>query len=189
MKFQVFVFLGVRAFTLLPIIGVALVLRAVFGFPVIAFPLQGFVGLVLILATKILDFESLRAFSAAGGTFFYADPPKRVVATGPYGYVRNPLYLTLFTDTVGLFLIYGWTTFIVILILLVTGINYLVVRWEEPGLEKRFGAAYLDYRKNVPRWIPRIPRFSEVSPRGKKGLHLAFAPTPEALNKWCNACQ
>ena len=162
LKFQVFVFLGVRAFTLLPIIGVALGLRAVFEFPVIAFPLQSFVGLVLILATKILDFESLRAFSAAGGTFYYADPPKQVVTTGPYRYVRNPLYLTLFIDTVGLFLIYGSTTFIIMLVLLVVGINYLVVGWEEPGLENRFGAAYLDYKKNVPRWIPRIPGYDAV---------------------------
>ena len=26
---------------------------------------------------------------------------------------------------------------------------------EEPGLERRFGAAYLEYKSTVPRWIPR----------------------------------
>lgn len=149
-------FLGVRAITLLPIIGMAFGLAAVFTFPRVTFLFQRFVGLALILATKILDFESLRAFSAAGGTFYYADPPKRVVSTGPYRYIRNPLYLTLFLDTAGLFLAYGSTAFIVILVLLVVGIHYLVVRWEEPGLEKRFGSAYLDYKRSVPRWIPRI---------------------------------
>jgi protein-S-isoprenylcysteine O-methyltransferase Ste14 len=28
--------------------------------------------------------------------------------------------------------------------------------WEEPHLVKRFGSEYVDYRRNVPRWIPRI---------------------------------
>lgn len=27
---------------------------------------------------------------------------------------------------------------------------------EEPGLERRFGAAYGEYRANVPRWLPRL---------------------------------
>jgi len=27
---------------------------------------------------------------------------------------------------------------------------------EEPGLEKRFGAEYVEYKKHVPPWIPRI---------------------------------
>jgi protein-S-isoprenylcysteine O-methyltransferase Ste14 len=27
---------------------------------------------------------------------------------------------------------------------------------EEPGLERRFGQEYLVYKKNVPRWIPRL---------------------------------
>jgi protein-S-isoprenylcysteine O-methyltransferase Ste14 len=26
---------------------------------------------------------------------------------------------------------------------------------EEPGLEKRFGSEYREYKKNVPRWLPR----------------------------------
>jgi protein-S-isoprenylcysteine O-methyltransferase Ste14 len=28
--------------------------------------------------------------------------------------------------------------------------------WEEPHLAQRYGSEYLDYRQNVPRWIPRI---------------------------------
>jgi protein-S-isoprenylcysteine O-methyltransferase Ste14 len=27
---------------------------------------------------------------------------------------------------------------------------------EEPGLEKRFGEEYNEYKRNVPRWIPRL---------------------------------
>jgi len=36
-------------------------------------------------------------------------------------------------------------------------INYVYfILSEEPGLEKRFGAEYLEYKRNVPRWIPRL---------------------------------
>jgi protein-S-isoprenylcysteine O-methyltransferase Ste14 len=28
--------------------------------------------------------------------------------------------------------------------------------WEEPHLTERYGTEYVDYRRNVPRWIPRI---------------------------------
>jgi protein-S-isoprenylcysteine O-methyltransferase Ste14 len=31
---------------------------------------------------------------------------------------------------------------------------------EEPGLEKRFGQAYRDYKARVPRWFPRLPKRS-----------------------------
>jgi protein-S-isoprenylcysteine O-methyltransferase Ste14 len=32
---------------------------------------------------------------------------------------------------------------------------YFIVS-EEPGLEKRFGVEYVEYKKHVPRWIPRF---------------------------------
>jgi protein-S-isoprenylcysteine O-methyltransferase Ste14 len=32
---------------------------------------------------------------------------------------------------------------------------------EEPGLEKRFGQEYLEYKKNVPRWIPRLKPWNQ----------------------------
>jgi protein-S-isoprenylcysteine O-methyltransferase Ste14 len=32
---------------------------------------------------------------------------------------------------------------------------------EEPGLVKRFGTAYLTYKQNVPRWIPRMKAWND----------------------------
>ncbi len=155
-RVQALLFFGVRAFTLVLIIGAASGLSVVFPVPTLAFPLNGFVGVALILASKILDYESIKAFWAAGGTFFYTRPPKRLVDTGPYNHVRNPLYLTLLTDTLGLFLIFGSVLYLVILILFIVGIDRIVITREEAQLGHRFGNAYLDYKTRVPRWIPRI---------------------------------
>jgi protein-S-isoprenylcysteine O-methyltransferase Ste14 len=43
----------------------------------------------------------------------------------------------------------GWS----ILFIVVNHVYFLLS--EEPGLERRFGAAYLDYKRSVPRWLPR----------------------------------
>ncbi len=158
MKLQLLLFFGVRAVTLALIVGAAFVLDKLFGFPILRFPLQQFVGIPLILVTKAFDYESINAFRRAGGTFFYTHPPEKVVDTGPYGHVRNPLYLTLFTDAFGFFLIYGSTAYLIVLILLIVGIDRVVITKEEPQMESRFGDAYLDYKRRVPRWIPRVPR-------------------------------
>ena len=34
-------------------------------------------------------------------------------------------------------------------------IHVVVVRIEEPGLEKRFDGSYLEYKRSVKRWIPK----------------------------------
>jgi protein-S-isoprenylcysteine O-methyltransferase Ste14 len=41
----------------------------------------------------------------------------------------------------------------------VFAVNWLwFVLHEEPGLERRFGDEYRDYRRRVPRWLPRFRR-------------------------------
>jgi hypothetical protein len=34
---------------------------------------------------------------------------------------------------------------------------------EEPGLAKRFGEDYVQYKQNVPRWIPRLTAWQGLS--------------------------
>jgi protein-S-isoprenylcysteine O-methyltransferase Ste14 len=54
-------------------------------------------------------------------------------------------------------------------------INHIYfIFYEEPGLENRFGTEYFEYKKNVPRWIPRLKpwqpeRYMTMPPmRGEK---------------------
>jgi protein-S-isoprenylcysteine O-methyltransferase Ste14 len=47
--------------------------------------------------------------------------------------------------------------------LLAFGVNHVYfITSEEPGLYKRFGDEYLEYKKNVPRWIPRLTPWSRA---------------------------
>lgn len=85
------------------------------------------------------------------------DPPKELVAAGPYRFVRNPMYVA------GIITLIGWILWSPSLPLIVAPLLFLgtahlfVTGYEEPTLRKKFGAAYADYFKRVPRWIPRLP--------------------------------
>lgn len=48
------------------------------------------------------------------------------------------------------FLLAGWS----VLFIVVNHVYFIL--FEEPGLERRFGKAYTEYRSQVPRWLPRL---------------------------------
>ncbi len=90
------------------------------------------------------------------GTPYPRRPPKRLVTTGPFARVRNPIIASWGTFIVGLGVWMNWTG---VLLLMVPGfvlIEVYLVYHEEPILARRFGAEYEAYRSRVPRWIPRI---------------------------------
>lgn len=83
------------------------------------------------------------------------DPPREFVAVGPYRWVRNPMYLGALLVLVGLGLWLRSPSILVLALLLAISAHLFVVNYEEPGLERRFGASYVEYKKRVNRWIPR----------------------------------
>jgi len=75
------------------------------------------------------------------------------VIVGLYRYARNPMIIGVLLVLIGESLAFLsmkialWTiTFFIIN-------NIYFVLYEEPGLEKRFGKEYLDYKRKVKRWI------------------------------------
>lgn len=92
------------------------------------------------------------------GTPAPIDPPKKLVRRGAYKWVRNPLYLALFAliGSEALFLRSGHVA--VYFVCLVCAIHVYVLLFEEEAMRRRFGAIYEDYRREVPRWLPRKPR-------------------------------
>jgi protein-S-isoprenylcysteine O-methyltransferase Ste14 len=82
-------------------------------------------------------------------------PPEELVTTGPYAYVRNPMYLGHIIFLVGLALLtrsrLAW------LIALGTGWWFnLRVEGDEVRLQERFGDGYRAYQRSVNRWIPQL---------------------------------
>jgi protein-S-isoprenylcysteine O-methyltransferase Ste14 len=97
------------------------------------------------------------AFTFKGrGTPDPTDPPKELVVTGPYHYVRNPGYVGVVFIFLGHFLWFGYWALLNYATLAFIGVHFFVVLYEEPTLKRRFGASYEKYLKAVPRWIPRF---------------------------------
>jgi protein-S-isoprenylcysteine O-methyltransferase Ste14 len=102
---------------------------------------------------------SLWNFATRGrGTPLPADAPKRLVIQGPYLYTRNPMYLSLFTALLGWLLLYQSIGILLYALVAAVVVGFFVVRYEEPHLQREFGADYDDYKAKVPRWLPRLRR-------------------------------
>ena len=82
-------------------------------------------------------------------------PPRKIVDTGFFKYTRNPMYLGHIIFFVGLVITFRSWFAVALLTALIPWFDARVRR-DELALEKHFGADYLDYKKKVKRWIPRI---------------------------------
>jgi protein-S-isoprenylcysteine O-methyltransferase Ste14 len=97
------------------------------------------------------------AFTVHGhGTPSPTDPPRELVVSGLYRSVRNPIYLGAVMLLLGHVLWHPsrpilWMPFIV-----AVSAHLFVTLYEEPHLRKTFGAAYQEYCRQVPRWIPKL---------------------------------
>ncbi|HSE52948.1 MAG TPA: isoprenylcysteine carboxylmethyltransferase family protein [Gemmatimonadales bacterium] len=84
------------------------------------------------------------------------DPPRRLVARGPYRLVRNPMYLGAGLAIWGAALVYRSLALFGYGAVFLLAMNALVVAYEEPTLERAFGEEYAAYRARVPRWLPHF---------------------------------
>ena len=82
-------------------------------------------------------------------------PPERLVATGPYAYTRNPMYLGHIISLVGITLALNSLLGALITVIRALWFDYRV-RYDERRLIEQFGAPYIDYQKKVKRWIPGL---------------------------------
>ncbi len=90
------------------------------------------------------------------GTPAPIDPPKELVVSGLYNYVRNPMYVGVFLVIIGHFLWFGFWNLLVYAVVASIAFHSSVTFYEEPNLKERFGPAYEDYFKKVPRWIRKL---------------------------------
>ena len=89
---------------------------------------------------------------------------------GPFARVRNPLYVGNVLTYVGIGImsnaLFPWL--IIIAVVWFSFQYYQIVVLEESFLEKEFGSVYLEFKRNVPRFIPRLSVY--VNPVQSKQL-------------------
>ncbi len=114
------------------------------------------IGLASAALGLTLAISTMRDFQRLGqGTPAPWAPPKNLVVSGPYCYVRNPMISgVLFMLAAECLLLGTWALALWLAVFFTANACYLPLV-EEKGLEERFGEAYRLYKANVPRWIPR----------------------------------
>lgn len=107
----------------------------------------------------LLALWCILTFALVGkGTPAPFDPPRRLVVSGPYRYVRNPMYLGAALALAGAALYYRSAALFGYAVIFLLATHVFVVLYEEPTLARLFGEPYLRYRSTVPRWLPRLGR-------------------------------
>lgn len=117
------------------------------------------VGVALMAVGLVLALSCVATFVVRGrGTPAPFDAPRVFVASGPYRWVRNPMYIGGFLLILGFALCAGSLIALGIPLLMILAAHTFVLLYEEPTLEARFGESYRAYKRATPRWIPRPPR-------------------------------
>jgi protein-S-isoprenylcysteine O-methyltransferase Ste14 len=113
-------------------------------------------GFIIMCIGVFIMSMTISGFIRIGkGTLAPWSPTRKLVVTGMYAYVRNPMITGVLVVLIGeSTAIMSLNIFIwAVVFFIVNNIYFLV--YEEPDLAKKFGDEYLDYKRNVPRWIPR----------------------------------
>ncbi|HML06002.1 MAG TPA: isoprenylcysteine carboxylmethyltransferase family protein [Methanobacterium sp.] len=129
-------------------------------------------GMLLILLGLFFLIYTNKSFLEIGkGTLAPWDPPKKLVVEGAYQYVRNPMISGVLMIVLGEALIFASIELFILFILFFVINHFYFVYSEEPGLIKRFGDDYIEYKKNVPRWIPRLTPWDSLKSNRKEKKH------------------
>src|SRR4030081_3531942 len=106
-----------------------------------------FIGIAFFALGAVIVLSCVVVFVVEGrGTPAPFDPPRRFVASGPYRFVRNPMYLGAFLVLSGFGLYSRSPSVLGLVALAVLLFHLFVVFVEEPGLESRFGESYRAYK-------------------------------------------
>jgi protein-S-isoprenylcysteine O-methyltransferase Ste14 len=121
-------------------------LNFIIGTPVL---ITGFI----VMAVSVFQFVKIK------GTPVPISPPPKLVKTGLYKFSRNPMLSGVFIQFFGLGMIFNSIS----LVFIFTPVFILIMTWElknieEPELEKRLGKEYLEYKKEVPMFFPRLKK-------------------------------
>lgn len=110
-------------------------------------------GVVLILAGLALALWCVLLFRRAGTAVEPYKPSTAIVSSGPYRFSRNPIYVALTAVSVGIGLWANSAWMLGLLLPTLVIMRIAVIGPEERYLEAKFGAAYLDYKARVRRWL------------------------------------
>ena len=114
-------------------------------------------GGLLILSGALALLECFFRFAWRGlGTPAPIAPTRRLIVTGLYRHVRNPMYVAVFASIAGQALLLGSAPLLAYGAAVWAAFHLFVLGYEEPTLRRQFPDDYAAFVRNVPRWLPRL---------------------------------
>jgi protein-S-isoprenylcysteine O-methyltransferase Ste14 len=116
-------------------------------------------GLLCLIVGAGIYFRCAWEFAVRGlGTPAPIAPTRFLVVSGLHRYVRNPMYIGVTLVILGEAVLFRSLHLAEYAALMLLIAHTFVVFYEEPTLRRQFGAPYEEYRRTVPRWIPRFTK-------------------------------
>lgn len=147
---------GVVAFVLLPLLLVSI--NTQLHLPVYKTQFTEIIGLILIIFGGVLGVYSARIFAlnGMGGSPLPTDPPRQLITSDVFKWIRNPMFVASGLVWFGEFLLYGAILLFFYATVWVSFNHIHLVVQDEKWLEKRYGQEYIKYKQKVPRYFPKI---------------------------------
>jgi len=111
------------------------------------------IGILFFLLAVYYIARSMNQFIQTKNTIIPNKPAESLQTTGIYHSTRNPMYLGLVMVYLGLSCLIGNWWNIILLPLLLLIIQEYIIKKEEKYLVRKFGQEYIDYSRQVRRWL------------------------------------
>jgi protein-S-isoprenylcysteine O-methyltransferase Ste14 len=134
-------------------LGIGFLLQWIAPRPIMPSTGRYWLGGILLVTGVFLAMRGRRVMERAGTNVNPTLPSTALVASGPFRFSRNPLYVALTFMYVGLSLLANALWVLVLIVPVMVLMHYGVIRREERYLEAKFGDAYRDYRSRVRRYL------------------------------------
>ncbi len=110
-------------------------------------------AIIFVIAGLCIVLPALIKFFRTKNTLIPFLPANSLQTTGIYSITRNPMYLGLLFLYIGIGFLKGNFYTMMLIPLVILAVDYLVIVKEEKYLIRAFGNDFLEYMKNVRRWI------------------------------------
>ena len=111
------------------------------------------VGILVLISGLSMTFYSFYLFKKNKTPILPGTKPVFVVMDGPYRFTRNPMYLGVTIALLGASIFIGNLISLLSPLIFFIAMNIVYIPFEEKLMEKLFGKKYINYRKNVRRWL------------------------------------
>ncbi|MGD8940325.1 MAG: isoprenylcysteine carboxylmethyltransferase family protein [Gammaproteobacteria bacterium] len=110
-------------------------------------------GALVFVVSAVFARWAFLTMKTAGTSASPYESSQNLTTTGPFKYSRNPIYVAMTGLYIGFALLINAIWPLIMLIPLLAIMQWGVIFREERYLNEQFGKAYLNYKKNVRRWL------------------------------------